>query len=120
MMTALVIAFVATLHFLFFVIESFLWVHPWGRKIFRLTPEKAALTRSLALNQGVYNLFLSGGLFGSFFLSRESQILAQNYFLICVVIAGIVGALSVNRRIFWIQAVPAIIGLTLLSLNTNA
>ena len=29
----------------------------------------------------------------------------------CVVVAGVFGAITVSRRIFWIQALPALVGL---------
>ena len=119
-----VIFFVAFQHLAFFVLETFLWQKPLGLKVFRQSPEKAAITAPLAKNQGVYNAFLAAGLFwgvititsgglGYVELGRAIFI----FFLSCVSVAGITGALTVNRRIFWIQAVPAIVGLGLVFLR---
>jgi putative membrane protein len=101
-----VVALVALLHAWFLVLEMFLWTKPAGLKTFRLTPEFAAQSRTLAANQGLYNGFLSAGLvYGLAMQSREIVLL----FLVFVVIAGAYGAATVNRRIFFIQAFPAII-----------
>lgn len=102
---------VGLLHLYFLVLEMFLWARPLGLKTFRNTPEKAEITRVLAANQGLYNGFLAAGLFyGAITGSREFAV----FFLACVVVAGVYGAWSVNKRIFFVQALPAIIGLLVL------
>ena len=99
---------VALLHLYFLVLEMFLWTRPLGLKTFRNTPEKAAATRVLAANQGLYNGFLAAGLlYGAATGSREFAL----FFLGCVVVAGLYGAYSVNKRIFFVQALPAIAAL---------
>ncbi len=103
----LVIALVALLHLWFLVLEMFLWTKPLGMKTFRLTPEFAAASKSLAMNQGLYNGFLAAGL-------GSGDTAVKLFFLGCVVIAGVFGAATVSRRIFWIQALPALIGGALL------
>jgi len=55
----IVIALVALLHVYFMVLEMFLWDRPYGRKTFAMSAEKAAMTKSLAMNQGLYNGFLA-------------------------------------------------------------
>ncbi|HEY0334960.1 MAG TPA: DUF1304 domain-containing protein [Stenotrophomonas sp.] len=104
-------ALVALLHLYFLVLEMFLWTRPLGMKVFRNTPEKAELTRVLAANQGLYNGFLAAGLAWGVVAARV-DVLA--FFLGCVVVAGLYGAWSVSRRIFWIQAAPALVALCLL------
>jgi putative membrane protein len=109
----IVVALVALLHVYFLVLEMFLWDKPMGLKTFRNTPEKAEITKVLAANQGLYNGFLAAGLAWG---------LAQGvaggpvkvFFLLCVVVAGVYGALSVSRRILYVQAAPAALGLVLL------
>ena len=102
---------VALLHLYFLVLEMFLWTKPLGLKTFRNTPEKAETTRVLAANQGLYNGFLAAGLFYAAVTgSREFAV----FFLLCVVVAGAYGAYSVNKRIFFVQALPAIVGLLVL------
>ena len=99
---------VAALHLYFLVLEMFLWTRPLGLKTFRNTPEKAEATRVLAANQGLYNGFLAAGLaYGVATGSREFCL----FFLACVVVAGLYGAYSVSRRIFLVQAVPALLAI---------
>ena len=102
---------VALLHLYFLVLEMFLWTRPLGLKTFRNSPEKAEATRVLAANQGLYNGFLAAGLlYAAITGSREFAL----FFLACVVVAGAYGAWSVNKRIFFVQAVPAIAALVAL------
>ena len=105
------VVLVALLHLYFLVLEMFLWTRPLGLKTFRNTPEKAEVTRVLAANQGLYNGFLAVGLlYAAITGSREFAV----FFLLCVVVAGAYGAYSVNKRIFFVQALPAIVGLLVL------
>ena len=97
---------VALLHVYFLVLEMFLWTKPLGLKTFRNTPEKAQATRVLAANQGLYNGFLAAGLAWGLF---DHLPMLVNFMLGCVIVAGCYGAYSVNKRIFFIQAVPAIL-----------
>ena len=99
------IALVALLHAYFLVLEMFLWTKPLGLKTFRNTPEKAEITRVLAANQGLYNGFLAAGLIWSIVAQKSDVAL---FFLGCVVVAALYGAYSVNKRIFFVQGVPAI------------
>ena len=96
---------VALLHVYFLVLEMFLWTKPLGLKTFRNTPEKAEATRVLAANQGLYNGFLAAGLFYYLYLGQWQVVM---FFLHCVLVAALYGAYSVNKRIFFVQGVPAI------------
>ncbi|MEV7972621.1 DUF1304 domain-containing protein [Cellulomonas sp. NPDC089187] len=49
----------ALLHVYIWVLESVLWTTPRARRVFGTTPQEAASTREMALNQGFYNLFLA-------------------------------------------------------------
>lgn len=105
MIANILVLLVALLHLYFLVLEMCLWTRPIGLKTFRNTPEKAEATRVLAANQGLYNGFLAAGLlYGVATGSREFCV----FFLACVVVAGLYGAYSVNRRIFFVQALPAL------------
>ncbi len=105
------VVLVALLHLYFLVLEMFLWTRPLGLKTFRNTPEKAEATRVLAANQGLYNGFLAAGLaYGVATGSREFCL----FFLACVVAAGLYGAYSVSRRIFFVQALPALLAIAAL------
>ena len=113
-LTAALIGIVALLHVYFLVLEMFLWDRPMGRRVFKLTPEFAAASKVLAANQGLYNGFLAAGLvYGMAVQSRQIEAL----FLVFVIVAGVFGAFTVNRRVFWIQAAPAVIALLLLGLS---
>ena len=111
----IVIALVALLHLYFLVLEMFLWDKPKGLKAFGLTPEFAAQTKVLAANQGLYNGFLAAGLFWGLSLG-SSGLAVKVFFLLCVLVAGLYGAATANKRILFIQAVPAVVGLALLLL----
>ena len=109
------VAVVALLHAWFLVLEMFLWTKPLGLKTFRNTPERAQASATLAANQGLYNGFLVAGLVWGLVTSPPEQALAvKTFFLGCVITAGVFGAATVSRRIFVVQALPAIVALVLL------
>jgi putative membrane protein len=108
-----VIGIVALLHAWFLVLEMFLRDKPYGRRTFGLTPEKAAMTKSLAMNQGLYNGFLAAGLVWGLLMGPAGYGI-KVFFLVCVVIAGVFGAITASRKILWVQAVPACVALGLL------
>ena len=111
----LLVLLVAALHIYFLVLEMFLWERPIGLKTFRNTPERARDTAVLAANQGLYNGFLAAGLiWGVFYQWLLSALHVKTFFLACVIVAGVYGAWSVSRRIFFVQAMPAIVALALL------
>ena len=99
------VVLVALLHVYFLVLEMFLWDKPFGRRTFGMTPEQAAATKPLAMNQGLYNGFLAAGLIWGLAAGRDVQI----FFLACVIVAGVFGALTVSRKILWVQALPAVL-----------
>ena len=111
------VALVALLHVYFLVLEMFLWTKPLGLKTFRQSPEKAQDSAVLAANQGLYNGFLAAGLiWGLVHGTPAFAFQIKAFFLICVIVAGIYGALSVSRRILFVQAMPAAAALILLLL----
>ena len=116
MATSLAIAFVAILHLLFMVLEMFFWTRPLGRRIFGLTRELAGETAALAANQGLYNGFLAAGLIWGL-LSAEQTMAISTFFLSCVIVAGVFGAVTAKRAILYIQALPGAIALAMLLLS---
>jgi putative membrane protein len=116
MISTVLIALVALLHVYFLVLEMFLWDKPLGMKVFRNTPEKAEITKVLAANQGLYNGFLAAGLFWGLSQGAAGGPV-KVFFLLCVVVAGVYGALSVSRKILYVQALPAALALTALYLG---
>jgi putative membrane protein len=111
-----VVGLVALLHLYFLVLEMFLWTKPAGMRVFRTTPEFAKASAGLAANQGLYNGFLAAGLIWGLTLGAGGYAV-KLFFLICVTIAGIYGAATVNRRILYVQALPAIAGIALVVLS---
>jgi len=107
------IGFVALLHAYFLVLEMFLWDTPFGRRVFKSTPEFAAASKTLAANQGLYNGFLAAGLVWGLALGAEG-VHVKVFFLACVVIAGVFGAATASRAILFVQAIPGILALALL------
>lgn len=106
------VGIVALLHAYFLVLEMFYWDKPLGRKVFGLSPELAKATKGLAANQGLYNGFLVAGLVWGLLLGPEGQSI-RVFFLVCVVVAGVFGALTANRKILWVQAFPGAVALAL-------
>lgn len=111
----LLIAAIALLHIYILVLEMFLWEKPAGLRAFRNSPEKAAATRVLAANQGLYNGFLAAGLAWGLWLG-EAGVQIKVFFLLCIAIAGIYGGLTAARKILFIQTLPAVIALGLLAM----
>lgn len=104
---------VALIHVYILVLEMFLWDTPKGRKVFGLTPEFASASKVLAANQGLYNGFLAAGLFWGLYLGDAGRPILL-FFLGCIVVAGVYGAVTANKRILYVQALPAAIALGLL------
>ncbi len=113
LLSKILIAFVALEHLFIMYMEMFAW-ETVGKKIFKGALPDAMFkpTKTLAANQGLYNGFLVAGLVWSFFI--EDKMWSSNvaiFFLSCVVVAGVYGAVTASKRIFFTQALPAIIAL---------
>ena len=116
MIGQLLVGLIAVLHVYILVLEMFLWDKPYGLKAFGNTLEKAQLTKVLAQNQGLYNGFLAAGLFWSLLAPTACAVAIANFFLGCVLVAGIYGGLTASKKIIYIQAVPALITLIVVNL----
>ncbi len=114
-LTTIAISIVILLHLLFMVLEMFMWNTPFGRKTFGLKEDYARQSTTLAANQGLYNGFLAAGLIWG--LVSTGGFDALIFFLSCIIIAGIYGALTAKRSILFLQALPAAIAMALLILN---
>ena len=112
----IVVALVGLLHVYILVLEMFLWTGHAGRKAFGLTPEFAEQTRVLGANQGLYNGFLAAGLIWSLVADPALARPVATYVLLCVLVAGIYGAMTASRRILYVQAVPAALAILALYL----
>jgi len=112
----IIVALIALLHIYILILEMFLWDKPAGLKAFGQTQERASATKVLAANQGLYNGFLAAGLFWGLSLGTDG-ISVKIFFLVCILIAGLYGAATANKKILFIQVVPAVIGLALVILS---
>ena len=112
----IVVGLIALLHVYILVLEMFLWDTPRGMKAFNLTKESAAATKVLAANQGLYNGFLAAGLIWGLYLGAAGKHIVV-FFLLCVLVAGIYGAATANKKILYIQVIPALIGLGLMYIS---
>ncbi len=106
---------IAALHIYIMVLEMFLWNTPKGRQVFRLTQEFAAASKVLAANQGLYNGFLAAGLIWGIMLGQAGNPV-KVFFLACIVVAGIFGAITSHKKILFIQGLPGAIALGLVLL----
>jgi putative membrane protein len=104
------VTLVAALHVYFLVLEMFLWDKPTGLRVFRHRAEEAAASKVLAANQGLYNGFLAAGLAWGVYLGAAG-VSIKVFFLGCVIVAGIFGAVTVARKILFVQALPAAVAL---------
>ncbi len=109
----IVVGLIGLLHVYILLLEMFWWTSSRGRRAFGTTPEFAEATKVLAANQGLYNGFLAAGLFWGLGLGPAGGSV-KVFFLLCVLVAGLYGAATASRRILFVQAVPASLGLLLL------
>ena len=101
----LLVGLIALLHVGFLAMEMFLWQTPFVRAIFALTPEQANFTAPLAANMGLYNSFLAVGLLWGLLAKRE-RFAIKVFFLVCAIVAGIYGAITVKQSILMTQTLP--------------
>ncbi len=108
----IVVGLIGLLHVYILVLEMFLWDKPAGLRAFGQTQAAATASKVLAANQGLYNGFLAAGLFWGLSLGAGGAAV-KIFFLCCVLLAGIYGAATAGRKILFIQAIPAAVGLAL-------
>jgi putative membrane protein len=99
---------VAIAHLGFLVLEMSFWDHPVGRAIFSMTPEVSASRAVLAMNQGLYNGFLAAGLAWGLWSRRPD---VKFFFLGCIIVAGVFGAVTAKATLLYTQALPAALAL---------
>ena len=104
------IVLVALLHVGFLVLEMFLWTKPVGQRVFGLPREMMQSSAALAANQGLYNGFLAAGLIFGVLLGADGFSI-RVFFLVCVIVAGVFGAVTAKRSILWVQGLPGAVAL---------
>ena len=112
MIATILTILVALEHLYILYMEMFAW-ETRGKRFFKSLPEHLfPQTKSRAANQGLYNGFLVAGLVWSFLIDNEEWSMnIRLFFLGCVIVAGIFGALSASKKIFFAQALPALIAM---------
>ncbi|WP_338724061.1 DUF1304 domain-containing protein [Devosia sp. XK-2] len=112
MIAMILVGLVALIHIYIMLLEMIWWATPRGHNAFGLTPEFAEQTKVLAANQGLYNGFLAAGLiWGLVYPVAEFAWQIQIFFLACVAVAGLYGAVTSSRKILFVQTVPAVIAI---------
>ena len=116
--TQVLIGLIALLHIYFLWFEMFAW-ESRGPKVFRhFEKDLFPKVKVMAANQGLYNGFLAAGLIWTFFIdSPEWSRNVAIFFLSCVAVAGIYGAMTASKKILYVQGIPAIIALVLTFLS---
>jgi len=112
-LATIAVVLVALLHVYFMLLEMVFWTKPLGRKTFALDPAFAEASKGLAANQGLYNGFLVAGLVWG---ASTHNVAIETFFLACVIVAGVFGAITVSRKILFVQALPAVVALILVYL----
>ncbi len=112
LISKILIGLVALEHLYFMYFEMFAW-ETIGKRTFKSIPENLfKATKALAANQGLYNGFLAAGLIWSILINnKEWALYVSIFFLSCVIVAGIYGSITASKKIFFLQAVPAILAL---------
>ena len=108
---AVLVLLVALIHVWIVILEMFLWRTPRGLRAFGIDQDTADRTATLAANQGLYNGFLVAGLVWGLLAADPVGFQVRVFFLVCVIVAGTYGAATVNRRILFVQALPAAVAL---------
>ncbi|MGW6732156.1 DUF1304 domain-containing protein [Streptomyces sp. NPDC055013] len=111
LISVVLVALMAVLHAYILVLEMFLWQRAPGRRFHGFDAELARTTAPLAANQGLYNGFLAAGLVWGLIADDPTGYRVQIFFLSCIVVAGVYGAATANRRILFAQALPAAVTL---------
>ncbi|MFJ3669308.1 DUF1304 domain-containing protein [Streptomyces sp. NPDC090106] len=105
------VGLVAALHAYILVMEMFLWQKGPGLNFHGFSTEMARETAPMAANQGLYNGFLAAGLVWGLIADDPTGFRVQVFFLVCVIVAGVFGAVTANRRILVAQALPGALAL---------
>lgn len=115
LLAQILIGLIAAFHLYILYFEMFAW-ESRGPKVFRQFPKELfPKTKAMAANQGLYNGFLAAGLIWSLLIIDATwQKNVALFFLGCVAIAGIYGALTASKRILYVQGIPAIVAIVLL------
>ncbi len=111
------IGLIAAFHIYILWLEMFAWESRGPSVFWTIPKDMFAKTKAMMANQGLYNGFLAAGLIWSLLAGQDIWWQLAVFFLSCVAIAGIFGGLTASRRVFYVQAAPALLALVLLTLG---
>lgn len=116
-LSKVLIGFIAFIHVYILWFEMFAW-ESRGPKVFRsFSKDLFPKTKAMAANQGLYNGFLAAGLIWSLLIA--DPLWSKNvslFFLACVFVAGVYGTFTADKKILFVQSVPAIIAMAVVLL----
>jgi putative membrane protein len=92
------------------VVEMFFWNNPYLYGRLEFTSEQAKTVAPIVANAGLYNGFIAAGLIWGL-LAREAGLSIKVFFLLCVIVAGIVGAVTLKPTTLVLQTLPAFVAL---------
>jgi putative membrane protein len=114
----LFVVIVALVHIIIFVVEMFFWKQPVIHERLGFTLEEAIKVAPIVANAGLYNGFLAAGLIWGLVSGKAGDAI-KVFFLSCVIIAGIFGAVTLTWTPLLIQTAPSAIALLLLWISRS-
>ncbi|WP_414573501.1 DUF1304 domain-containing protein [Nostoc sp. CCY 9925] len=111
-LSTVAVLIVAAVHISISIVEIFFWENPLVYQRLDFTAEIASKAAPIVQNAGLYNSFIAAGLiWGAFAKSNSLEICV--FFLVCVIIAGVFGALTLKWTTLVLQTLPGCVALTL-------
>ncbi|WP_334977366.1 DUF1304 domain-containing protein [Nostoc sp.] len=107
-----VVLIVAAVHIAISVVEIFFWENPLVYQKLDFTAEIASKVTPIVQNAGLYNSFIAAGLIWRAF-AKSNSLEIRIFFLVCVIIAGVFGALTLKWTTLVLQTLPAFVALAL-------
>lgn len=114
LISTIFVTIVAVEHLYILYLEMFAITSNSAKRSFGLDDKflSNSKVRVMFANQGLYNGFLAVGLlFSAFVFPMEFRYIAGLYFVSCVFIAAIYGAMTSSKKILFLQGTPAILAL---------
>lgn len=90
------VSLVALIHIVISISEIFLWKKPVVHERIGFNQAEADKAAPIVANAGLYNGFLAAGLILSLLISNNA-VTIQLFFLTCIFIAGIFGAMTLKK-----------------------
>ena len=106
----ILIVFVAIQHYCILILEMYFNESETIQRNFGLDSKflKDERVKKMMANQGLYNSFLASGLIWSLAETGEFQIQIAVFFLISIICAAVYGSVTVSKKIFLLQGLPAL------------